>query len=257
MLASERQNLIFQKIKSNGAVTVSQLVDEFDVSLETVRRDLLLMEKQHLLSRVHGGAIAIAEMYPSRPLDVRNRECSDQKRSLARKATEFVSEEDVIGIDAGSTAVLFAEALKEKFNKLTVITYSLPVFELLCDYREFSVILMGGYFIKNERFFCGALTLDMLERVNMKKSFIFPAAVSLKSGICYYSQEEYILVRKVIASSSEVFVLADSSKFEKKALLKVDEMRPEYHYVTDFGLTDDIKSLYKENHIEIACGTMR
>ena len=254
MFANERQKIILEKIKKNGAVTTAQLVSEFNVSLETVRRDLLLMEKERLLSRVHGGAIAIAEMHPSRPFEIRHNECIEEKRALARKSTDFISEGDVIGIDAGSTAILFAEALREKFSRLTVITYSLSVFELLCDYKDFSVVLVGGNFLRGERMFYGAMTLEALEKLNTSKVFIFPAAVSLKSGICYYSNEEYLLVKKLIENSHEVFVLADSRKLEKKALLKVDDMRPEYHYVTDDNLDAEIKSLYKENGIDIVCG---
>ncbi len=251
MLANERQKIILEKIKKSGAVTTAQLVSEFKVSLETVRRDLLVMEKERLLSRVHGGAIANSEMYPPRSFEERNKDFSSQKRELAEKSTEFISEGDIIGIDAGSTGILFAEALKEKFSRLTVVTYSLPVFELLCDYKDFSVVLIGGRFMRNERFFYGAMSLDMLENINTAKAFIFPAAVSLKYGICYYSEEEYLLVKKLIEHSSEVFVLADSSKFEKRAFLKVNDMRPEYHYITDSCVDGEIKSLYKENEINI------
>lgn len=254
MLANERQKIILEKIKKSGAVTTAQLVSEFNVSLETVRRDLLLMEKERLLSRVHGGAIAIAEMQPSRPFEVRHNECMEQKQALARKSTEFISEGDVIGIDAGSTAILFAKALREKFSRLTVITYSLSVFELLCDYKDFSVVLVGGNFLRSERMFYGAMALESLEKLNTSKVFIFPAAVSLKSGICYYSNEEYLLVKKLIENSHEVFVLADSRKLEKKALLKVDDMRLEYHYITDSELDAEIKSLYTENEIDIYYG---
>jgi DeoR/GlpR family transcriptional regulator of sugar metabolism len=102
--------------------------------------------------------------------------------------------------------------------------------------------------------FYAAMTLESLEKLNTSKVFIFPAAASLKSGICYYSNEEYLLVKKLIENSHEVFVLADSRKLEKKALLKVDDMRLEYHYITDSELDAEIKSLYTENEIDIYYG---
>ena len=123
MLAKERQEKILELLQRNGAVTTSHLVDLFQVSIETVRRDLLSMEQQGRLSRVHGGAVAKQNMKPFYELEKRNTEYSGEKLALSRKAAEFVSEGDVIGIDVGSTANFFADALKERFSRLTVITY--------------------------------------------------------------------------------------------------------------------------------------
>ena len=87
MFAKERQDRIYEIVKNNGAVTTSALVKLFDVSIETVRRDLLEMERHGLLSRVHGGAVAIGEMKPYLNLNERNKEFTEQKRYLALKAS--------------------------------------------------------------------------------------------------------------------------------------------------------------------------
>ena len=187
MFAKERQDKIYEIVKNNGAVTTSALVKLFDVSIETVRRDLLEMERHGLLSRVHGGAVAIGEMKPYLDLNERNKEFTEQKRHLALKASEFISDGDIIGIDSGSTAISFSEVLKEKFSKLTVITNSLDVFNILCD--SFSVILCGGHYLPYEKAFYGSLTLSMLKNLHMQKAFIFPSAVSFEFGICDYQKD--------------------------------------------------------------------
>lgn len=252
MFAKERQDKIYEIIKSNGAVTTSGLVQLFDVSLETVRRDLLEMERRGLLLRVHGGAVAIGEMKPYLNLNDRNREFTKQKRQLALRAAEFVRNGDVIGIDAGSTAIAFSEILKGKFSNLTVITNSLDVFNILCD--SFSVILCGGYYLPNEKAFYGSLSLDMLKNLHMQKAFVFPSALSLEFGICDYQKDLFQIQEQMIKSSDEIFILADSSKFEKKALLKIDDMRAEYRYITDGNLNPELAKLYKEHNIEIYVG---
>ena len=127
MFARERQEKIYEQLQKSGAVTTSGLVNVFHVSIETIRRDLLAMELQGRLSRVHGGAVAKKDMKPFFDLKKRSAEQCRQKSEISFKAMDCISNGDIIGIDAGSTAVLFAEALKEHFSRLTVITHSLDV----------------------------------------------------------------------------------------------------------------------------------
>ena len=155
MFAKERQDQILSMIKKDGAVMTSKLVEIFGVSIETIRRDFLQLEKQGQLLRVHGGAVKKGSMKPFLELKERNNEYSRQKRSLSLKATEFIKNGDIIAVDTGSTAILFAEVLKERFSNLTVVTHSLDVFNVLSDHSRFSVILCGGYHIKKENSFCG------------------------------------------------------------------------------------------------------
>lgn len=252
MFAKERQDKIYKMIKSSGAVTTSDLVALFKVSIETIRRDLLCMEQQGLLLRVHGGAVTKSGMKPYLNLDERNKEFSEQKKNLALKAAEFISDGDIIAIDAGSTAILFSEVLKEKFSHLTIVTHSLDVFNILNEY--FSVILCGGYYMREENSFYGAQALDMLASLHMQKAFLFPSALSLEYGICDYQKDLYLVQRQLLKSSEDIFVLADSSKFEKRAMLKLDDMRAEYSYITDCELSEELVKLYKQNNIKIYTG---
>lgn len=254
MFANERQDKIYDMIQNNGAVTTAKLVDFFCVSIETIRRDLLAMEQNGRLTRVHGGAVAKSGMKPFKELKERNKEFGKQKYELSLKAAEFISNGDIIGIDSGSTAISFAEVLKERFSKLTVVTHSMDVFEMLSNHKDFSVILCGGHYLHEENAFYGELTLDMLNSLHIQKTFIFPSAVSFECGIYDYQKDLYQIQKQLVKSSDEIYILADSSKFEKTALLKLDNMKPEYIYITDNSLQDEIVKLYKENDIEIYLG---
>ena len=254
MFANERQDKIYDMIQNNGAVTTAKLVDFFGVSIETIRRDLLAMEQNGRLTRVHGGAVAKSGMKPFKELKERNKEFGKQKYELSLKAAEFISNGDIIGIDSGSTAISFAKVLKERFSKLTVVTHSMDVFEMLSDHKDFSVILCGGYYLREENAFYGELTLDMLNSLHIQKTFIFPSAVSFECGIYDYQKDLYQIQKQLVKSSDEIYILADSSKFEKTALLKLDNMKPEYIYITDNSLQDEIVKLYKENDIQIYLG---
>lgn len=252
MLAKERQNRIYSLLQSNGAVTVSNLMKIFDVSIETVRRDLLYMEQEGLLSRVHGGAVAAGGgIRPQASLKVRNKEKSGEKRNLAYKAMQFISEKDFIFVDAGSTAIIFAEVLKEKFSSLTVVTHSVDVFDILCDYADFKVILCGGHYCKDENAFYGILTMEMMDNIRVQKAFLCPSAVSVDKGICDYQPDLCTVQKKMIENADKVYVLVDSSKFEQRAPFKIDDMKDEYSYISDENLPKEIKKLYKENNIKV------
>lgn len=254
MLGTQRQNEIKKLLNKKGTVTVADLVERFSVSIETVRRDLLTMEKKKLLTRVHGGAVSNAEMKPFHSLKDRNEENVEGKKELAKKACEFINDGDYIAVDAGSTATFLAEEIKNYGKQITVVTYSLDVFEILKNSENVQVILTGGFFKSGENAFYGNLVIDMLQRLHVQKAFIFPTAVSLGFGIGDYQSEFCMVQKELFNISDKIFILADSSKFEKMSLLKVEDMKAEFCFITDSGISDDLVSLYKENGIEIIKG---
>ncbi len=254
MLANERRRKIYDIIQDNGAVTTANLVKTFKVSVETIRRDLLEMEGNGTLVRVHGGAVAKGDMKPFKMLSDRNKEFVEEKCALSVKAAEFISKGDIISVDSGSTAVFFAQMLRENFSDLTVVTHSLDVFEALKDYKDFKVILCGGHYLREENAFAGELALNMLSDIHVNKAFIFVSAISLDKGIYDYQKEIYQIQKKMLKSADKVFILADSSKFEKTGLLKLSDMKTDYVYVTDSGLNKQVLDLYKENDIKIYLG---
>ena len=253
LLARERQEYIYQLLQNTGAVTTAELMDRLNISIETVRRDLLALEQAQRLQRVHGGAVTAGGMKPFPSLSHRTQENEEAKQELAVIAAGKVCDGDIIGVDSGSTALLFAEALKKNLSSLTVVTYSLDVFECLCRFKNFQVILCGGYFCAEENAFYGAMALETLEKLHMQKVFVCPSALSLKNGIGDYQKELYPLQKQLLVSGDEVYVLADNSKFEKSALFQLDAMKPHYTYVTDRGLSPELRRLYRENQIKILC----
>ena len=136
MLANRRHEIIVERIRTEGAVTASHLVEEFGVSLETVRRDLLLLEREGHLRRVHGGAVSLGAMKPYKPPQSRQQDFTDEKQQLCENAADLVQEGDYIAIGTGTTPVYFAQVLKQRFKKLTVVTYSYAVFAALSAFSS-------------------------------------------------------------------------------------------------------------------------
>lgn len=247
MLSHERQLHIAEQLQKQGSVSTAELAQTLDVSTETIRRDLYAMECDGILTRVHGGAVLAGQMRAFDALNSRNQRNGDLKRQLSVFAAEFIKEGDCIGIDAGSTAISFAQVLKERYASLTVVTHSYDVFEILRDQPNFRIILCGGTYLPGENAFIGATTLAALDGLCMHKVFVFPSTVSTKYGICDNHQDLMLVQKKYMERADKIFVLADSTKFEGKALHKVCDLHREYCYITDARLPVTIRALYEKN----------
>ena len=237
MLAIERQEQIVSQIRRDGAVRIHELTKQFGVSVETIRRDLLELERQDCLHRVHGGAVGIAVAKQYHRLEERTEENPQKKEELSGYAAGLIREGDALMVDSGSTAIAFAKMLAEEFERLTVITYSLHVFEILKKKEGFTLYLCAGAYLRDENAFCGQWALQMLEQFHAKTAFLFPSAISLQND-------------------RSVF-LADSDKFEKSALLKLSDVNEAVTFVTDSGLRKEILELYQENGIEMIRGEQK
>lgn len=251
MLANERKARIIEILKDKGAATTVSISRMLNVSAETVRKDLLTLEHSGELLRVHGGAVIPGRNRVYENLDKRQLEHADEKRELAETAALFVSEGDVIAVDSGSTAVAFAEALVKRFSKLTVITHSADVFEIISRQSDFELILCGGNYLKSENAFYGIFASRVLSDLHAEKSFVFSSAISLKRGITDYQPQLVEMQKLLFSNASKVFVLADSSKFEKSALYKLSDTLEKYVYISDSSMSAELKCLYQNSDIRI------
>lgn len=254
MLANERHSKIRAALTKTGAVTVAELAKAFGVSDETVRRDLLALEREGVLSRVHGGAIAAVTLKPAGEFSVRIDEHRREKNELSCLAAELIEEGDIIAIDAGTTALEFAEVVKNKFENLTVITHSLGVFNVLSQSDTIQTVLVGGSYDKDEDAFWGHLTAQSLRTLHAAKAFIFPTGISLSCGISDFHLKLADVQHTLLSIADKIIVLADSSKFEKTSLCKLCDLKPEHIYVTDGKLPATIYELYRENNLTILKG---
>lgn len=215
-------------LNRRSSVTVNELTDTFRVSLETIRRDLEYLEKQGALKRVHGGAVTVHKMQNYTSLSFRVSEHREEKRKLA-----------------------LASLLCERFSRLTIVTNSLEVFQILSGKEGFQTILTGGFYMPGEKTFYGHLALDMIKQLHVSKFFLAPSAISLDFGISDHIHEMIAVQRALIAISDQIIVQADSSKFETCAALKVCDLNPRFLYFTDSGLPDEIAEAYRKAGLQI------
>lgn len=253
MFVNERYDEILRLLKEQKSVSASELAKRFQVSLETIRRDLFALEGRNLLQRVHGGAIAVSEMHEYKSLRRRLEENVAKKLEASENAMQFIREGDVIMVDTGSTAVEFAKVLKSRFRSLTVITCSLDVYMELKDASGIRLIIVGGEYVPEERSNGGPLAVDMIHTLNALKAFIFPLGISLKKGFSDQDPRWIAIQRAYMERSDKTYFVADSTKFETAALAKICNLEAGQTIVTDAGVNSEIRTAYAENGIEIYC----
>ncbi len=251
MFAIERKQCICEMLEMNGSVSIGELMKKFDVSVETVRRDLLQLERQGKLRRIHGGAIPHGGIKKEESLAVRISEFEKEKEELSQTAVTLINDGDIIAVDCGSTAIKLCEAIVTGIDSLTVLTASLDNFNILRRNPRINVILIGGLFSEEDNVFYGRISLETIKHYHVSKCFIFPYAISLKNGISGYCGHASYMQEAMMSISDKVIILADSNKFEKSAFEKLSDTDKSFTYVTDSKLPEVIRNEYIENGIDL------
>ena len=254
MLTYERRNEICRLIETKGNVALPDLLQRFGVSAETLRKDLIVLEKNKQLRRIHGGAIAYTTAVAHKNLSERYDTAQEQKRELSYYAAQFVSNGDYIALESGSTAAEFAEVLAEKFTDLHIVTYSNYIFQRLSQLPGFDVILCGGKYFREEDAFYGDLTLRALRDLHVDKAFLCPGAVSLSYGLSDNDYTLFPLEMELSSIGDKNYILANSDKLEKRATFRLRDLSPKDIIITDSAVNEGIVTMYEENGMQIIRG---
>ena len=174
-------------------------------------------------------------------------------RASALASTQTGMVRDAL-VDNGATAVYFAQALMSRFAKLTIVTNSQDVFNILGNKDGFTIILTGGHFMKEERAFFGYLTQETIRKLYVDIAFVIPSAISLQGGVCDFSHELAPIQHQVISQCGKLYFLADSEKFERHGLLKLADLDANCHIVTDSGLSSELQKRYEEKNVHLIIG---
>ena len=189
MFAIERQQQILEKLKEDGAVSVSKLSAEFSVAEETIRRDLEKLEKQEKLLRTHGGAVPVDDNKYEPSLEKRRKINVEGKEKVAILAAQLISPGETIFLDASTTTYYIARELK-KMQNITVITNSLHAIAELSQNKDIKVIGTGGMVGENGSF-VGSIAEDSVrEKYVADKIFFSSRGVTADRGVLDSNEQE-------------------------------------------------------------------
>lgn len=232
MLALERRNQILQKLQEEKKVIVSELSQLYDVSEETIRRDLEKLEKEGLAIKSYGGAVINENVSIELPFNERKNRNVIGKQKMAEIAASMVQEEERIFLDASTTAVFVAKALKSKKN-LTVITNSMEILLELADVTGWNIISTGGVMKEGYLAFLGSRTDEAIRSYYVDKVIISCNALDFKLGMME-SQELFASTKKTMMNSGRKNILVlDSTKFDRTSFSVVGNLRDVNVVITD------------------------
>lgn len=232
MLALERRNLILEKLQAEKRVVVSELSQLYNVSEETIRRDLDKLEKEGLAIKSYGGAVINEDISIDLPFNVRKNQNVSGKQKMAEIAASMVHDGDHIFLDASTTAVFVAKALKER-ERLTVITNSMEILLELSDVSGWNIISTGGVMKEGYLAFLGSKTEESIRSYFVDKVIFSCKALDKDWGIME-SQEAFGSTKKAMMSSGkEKILVIDSTKFDQTAFSVAGKLRDVDVVITD------------------------
>lgn len=220
--AVERRALMLERLRANGRLEATALAQEFGLSTETIRRDLIALEQAGSLQRVHGGAVLEASRGPVPDMRQRESLMTAEKKAIAELAASLVPVGALILIDAGTTTQAFAEVYPHD-RATTVVTPSLNVATTLLERSAASVHTLGGDVSPRTWSEGGPWTLRALENVTAEMVFLGCSGFSVDQGATTSDGVDGEVKRAMLASARQRIMLADSSKIGSRHLTSFAE----------------------------------
>ena len=226
MKPRQRQSRILDVVAREGGATVEALAVEFDVSAETIRRDLAQLAMSGALQKVHGGARRL-RLHAEGSFQERMGEDAAAKQVIAEKLATIVEPGDTLFMDTGTTTLFCAEALAE-VERLTVITNSVRVAQALSrGPGRARVFLLGGDYAPDNAQTRGAMALDQIDQFQADHAVLAVAALDPVAGVADTDIDEAQIARRMMANATNVIVVAQAAKLGRKAahrICRLDEV---------------------------------
>ena len=232
MLAEERREQIALMLRDEKRVSVSALAATYDVSEETIRRDLEKLESMGLARRTYGGALYNEDERKETPYDVRKRSDVKAKYAIAKLAAGLISDGEYIMLDESSTSFYIACQLKKRKN-LTVITNSMEIVSELSELNSWTVMCTGGVKRKNAPSFAGHQAENMVRAYHADKAIISCSCLDVDVGFTDRHEDTALIKMAMMASAKQVILAVDSGKFDKVAFASIGRLDQVRYIVTD------------------------
>lgn len=243
MLSIERQGIIKNILLEHKSVSVADLTERFGVSFETIRRDLKVLEKEGMIEKTYGGAVLKQKVMNPADYQTLSHIMVDSKRKMALRAVRLLVPGDCIYIGFSSTCVQVADVLPD--IPLVVMTNSLEVMKRLSERKNVTLFSTGGSWDGRNCAFLGRAALDSLTGYHLDKAFISCRGLSMEEGISDKTGLESDMRRRVTECSNEVYLMADSTKFDKVTFVKTCGFDRITGVITDEPMSDHWQSFLK------------
>ena len=252
MYAEERQQAIASLVISKGRASVAELAQTYDVTTETVRRDLAVLDRAGVVRRVHGGAVPVRALHlVEAGVGERETTRSEHKDAIAAAAAEFfpLSGASVL-FDAGTTTARIAAQLPTD-RELVVVTNSVPIAARLAAMPSVTLQLLGGRVRGLTQAAVGEQTLRVLDTLRVDIAFIGTNAISIGHGLSTPDSDEAAVKRAMVNAANYVVVAADSTKVGREDFVSFAPISSVDTLITDSEISDDDRKQLTEHGVEV------
>lgn len=249
ILKIERIKKIEQYLIEHESATLDKLCSIFDVSKNTIRRDISELESKGVIKKVYGG-VTMNYTEETVPFQQRQVTHTTEKSKIGVLASALIDDGDIIFIDSGSTTIHLIPYIKDRQN-ITIITNSLNVIVESSPYSNLNVISTGGILQRKTNSFAGIATVNFLKSLNIDKAFMATTGLSIEKGVTNTSYLEAEIKKSIVKISNKIIVMADHTKIDQAAFMRYCNLDEIDYYVTDKVPSATYVDFFNRNNIEL------
>ena len=249
MFLLPRHAEIVQLAKDNGRVLVEDLAERFDVSPQTIRKDLNELCDKRLLARIHGGAV-VPSGIENMEYEARRRIAAEEKHAIGRAAAALVPDNASLFINIGTTTEAVSEALVDH-KGLMVITNNINVANRMRVHPSMEVVIAGGVVRGSDGGVVGEAAVDFFRQFKADYAVIGASAIDEDGALLDFDFREVKVAQAIIANARHVILVADSTKFERTAPVRIAHLSQVYSFVTDRCPSAEVRAICKEAGVQL------
>jgi DeoR family glycerol-3-phosphate regulon repressor len=248
-MLAERQSRILEIAKQQGRVTVDELAGRFDVSPQTIRKDLNELCDQRLLARVHGGAI-LSSGIENVAYEARRAMAGEEKEAIGRLAATLIPNNASLFINIGTTTEAVARALLQHAG-LMVITNNINVANAMRPFPALEVIIAGGVVRRSDGGIVGEAAVDFIRQFRVDYAIIGVSAIDEDGSLLDYDFREVKVAQAIMSNARHVVLVADSTKFRRAAPVRIGHLAQVGSFVTDRCESAAIRRICGEAQVDL------
>lgn len=246
MLAIERKNEILAILQKEQSVLVSELSQKYEVTEETIRRDLDKLEKEGFVKKTYGGAVLNQNISVDLPLKIRQKTNIKEKQAIASLMENLIEDGESVMLDSSSTSLMIAGRIKQR-KQLTVITNSVEILLELANAKSINVISTGGILRDSSLSLGGKNAERTLKHFFVDKAILSCKGFDMEKGATDSNEQEAEIKGIMRECSKKVIWVVDSSKFDKISFVRIDGVQKGDIVVTDGPVSDKWRSFFEES----------
>jgi len=248
-ILSQRQNKILALAGKNGRVDVEKLSITFQVSPQTIRKDLNILCDRQLLQRIHGGAI-VGSGIENVSYEARRLLAPGPKKAIGKKAAELIPDNSSLLINIGTTTEQVAHALKNHLG-LLVITNNVNAIGIMKNFPGIELIIAGGQVRRSDGGIVGVAAVDFINQFKVDFAVIGVSAIDEDGSLLDYDFREVRVAQAIIKNARHIILVADSIKLERTAPVRISHVSQINTIVTNTELPQGLEETCVEHDVNV------